>query len=156
MTGVRSLFPRASFVGFDHFLAEVDIAAKQASENYPPHNIVKVTVDDYLIEMAVAGFSQEELTVEVKDRSLTVKGDHISKGREFIHRGISTKKFKRIFRLSEFTKVIGADLVDGILVIKLKVVLPEEKRPRKIEIHKHDTYEVTENEKIDVETTQES
>ena len=72
MTGVRSLFPRASFVGFDHFLAEVDIAAKQASENYPPHNIVKVTVDDYLIEMAVAGFSQEELTVEVKDRSLTV------------------------------------------------------------------------------------
>ena len=99
---------------------------------------------------------QEELTVEVKDRSLTVKGDHISKGREFIHRGISTKKFKRIFRLSEFTKVVGADLVDGILVIKLKVVLPEEKRPRKIEIHKHDTYEVTENEKIDVETTQES
>ena len=134
----------------------MDIAAKQASENYPPHNIVKVTVDDYLIEMAVAGFSQEELTVEVKDRSLTVKGDHISKGREFIHRGISTKKFKRIFRLSEFTKVVGADLVDGILVIKLKVVLPEEKRPRKIEIHKHDTYEVTENEKIDVETTQES
>jgi len=149
MTGVRSLFPRASFVGFDHFLAEVDLAAKQASENYPPHNVVKESDTNYLIEMAVAGFSQDELAVEVVGRTLTVTGEHVSRNREFIHRGISTKKFKRVFRLSEFTQVIGADLVDGILAIKLEVVLPEEKRPRKISINKPISNEVK-NEKITV------
>ena len=79
MTGVRSLFPRASFVGFDHFLAEVDMAAKQASENYPPHNVVKVTDVEYLIEMAVAGFSQDELGIEVVGSTLTVTGEHVTK-----------------------------------------------------------------------------
>lgn len=146
MTGVRSLLPRASFVGFDNFLAEVDMAAKQARDNYPPHNVVKYSDDDYNIELAVAGFTQQELTVDVKDRTLTVSGDHISRGREFIHRGISTKKFKRTFRLSEYTQVVGADLVDGILVIKLKVVVPEDQRPRSIEIKKHDNYEEIINE----------
>jgi len=152
MTGVRSLFPRASFVGFDHFLAEVDMAAKQAKDNYPPHNIVKYTDDDYHIELAVAGFSQNELNVDVKDRTLTVTGEHQTRGREFIHRGISTKKFKRVFRLSEYTQVVGADLVDGILVIKLKVVVPEDQRPRSIEIKKHDNYEEIINENTSEKT----
>ena len=135
MTGVRSLFPRASFVGFDHFLSEIDTAAKQAIDNYPPHNIVKTSEKDYQIELAVAGFSLNELNVDVLGRTLTVEGDHISKGREYIHRGISTKKFKRVFRLSEYTHVTGADLVEGLLVIKLELILPEEKRPRKIDIN---------------------
>ena len=92
----------------------------------------------------MAGFSQDELEVDVKERTLTVKGDHITKGREFIHRGISTKKFRRTFRLSEYVEVHGADLVDGVLAIDLKIVVPEEMRPRKINIGKseetkHDT-----------------
>ena len=74
------------------------------------------------------------MSVEVKDRTLTVAGDHKSKGREFIHRGISTKKFKRTFRLSEHVQVHGADIQDGILAIELKYVIPEEMRPRKINI----------------------
>ena len=61
-------------------------------------------------------------------------GEHVSKGREFIHRGISTKKFKRTFRLSEHVNVNGADIQDGILAIELKYVIPEEMRPRKINI----------------------
>jgi len=65
---------------------------------------------------------------------LTVKGEHVSKGREFIHRGISTKKFKRTFRLSEHVNVNGADIQDGILAIELQYVIPEEMRPRKINI----------------------
>ena len=84
----------------------------------------------------MAGFSQDELEVDVKERTLTVKGDHITKGREFIHRGISTKKFRRTFRLSEYVEVHGADLVDGVLAIDLKIVVPEEMRPRKINIGK--------------------
>ena len=134
MTGVKTLFPRASFVGFDHLFDELDRVARHANDHYPPHNIVKVSDHDYQIELAVAGFTRDELVIEVNDRTLTVRGEHVSKGREYIHKGISAKKFNRNFRLSEYVEVHGADLVDGILAIQLKVVLPEEKRPRKINI----------------------
>mgnify|MGYP003780199731 FL=1 len=134
MTGVKTLFPRASFVGFDHLFDELDRVARHANDHYPPHNIVKVSDHDYQIELAVAGFARDELVIEVNDRTLTVRGEHVSKGREYIHKGISAKKFNRNFRLSEYVEVHGADLVDGILAIQLKVVLPEEKRPRKINI----------------------
>jgi molecular chaperone IbpA len=144
MTGLQTLFPRSSFVGFDHLFNELEFTARHAQDNYPPHNIIKTSDQDYLIEMAVAGFSRDELSVEVKDRTLTVTGEHVSKGRDFIHRGISTKKFKRTFRLSEHVQVHGADIQDGILAIELKYVIPEEMRPRKITIGKfneveHDT-----------------
>lgn len=134
MTGINTLFPRSSFVGFDHLLNELDHVARHANDHYPPHNIIKTGDTDYLIELAVAGFTREELSVEVKDRTLTITGEHESKGREYVHRGISTKKFKRTFRLSEHVQVHGADLVDGILAIELKYSIPEEMRPRKIEI----------------------
>ena len=134
MTGLQTLFPRSSFVGFDHLFNELEWTAKHSKDHYPPHNIIKKGESQFLIEIAVAGFSKDELTVEVKDRTLTVTGEHVSKGREFIHRGISTKKFKRTFRLSEHVEVHGADIQDGILAIDLKYVIPEEMRPRKINI----------------------
>src|SRR5210317_744299 len=140
MTGVQSLFPRSSFVGFDHLFNELDYVTKHAQDNYPPHNVLKTGDTDYLIELAVAGFSRDELTVEVKDRTLTVIGEHVSKGREYIHRGISTKKFKRTFRLSEHVHVNGADLVDGVLSVELKYVVPEELRPRRIEIGHYEEF----------------
>ena len=138
MTGLTTLFHRSSFVGFDHLFNELEYTAKHSNDHYPPHNIIKTSESDYLIELAVAGFSQDELTVEVKDRTLTVTGEHVSKGRNFIHRGISTKKFKRTFRLSEHVNVHGADIQDGILAIELKYVIPEEMRPRKISIGKNE------------------
>ena len=134
MTGLQTLFPRSSFVGFDHLFNELEFTAKHAQDHYPPHNIIKAGESDYLIELAVAGFSQDEINVEVKDRTLTVTGEHVSKGREFIHRGISTKKFKRTFRLSEHVEVNGANILDGILAIQLQYVIPESMRPRKINI----------------------
>ena len=134
MTSIQTLFPRSSFVGFDHLFNELEWTAKHAGDHYPPHNILKTSDTEYLIELAVAGFSKEELSVEVKERTLTVTGEHQSKGREYIHRGISTKKFKRTFRLSEHVHVNGADLQDGVLSVELKYVVPEELRPRKIEI----------------------
>tara|TARA_R110000796_G_scaffold59802_2_gene138023 strand:- start:1554 stop:2042 length:489 start_codon:yes stop_codon:yes gene_type:complete len=138
MTGLHTLFPRSSFVGFDHLFTELEFTAKHAQDHYPPHNIIKANESEYLIELAIAGFTKDEISVEVKDRTLTVTGEHISKGREFIHRGISTKKFKRTFRLSEHVNVNGADIQDGILAIKLKYIVPEEMRPRKIQIGKHE------------------
>ena len=133
--GVHSLFPRSAFVGFDHLFDELDRVARHANDNYPPHNIVKVDDTNYLIELAVAGFARDELEIEVKDRSLRVSGKHQNRGREYIHNGISAKKFDKTFRLSEYVQVNGADLEDGILAIKLEVVVPEEMRPRKIDIN---------------------
>ena len=133
--GVHTLFPRSAFVGFDHLFDELDRVARNANDQYPPHNIVKIDDHNYLIELAVAGFSREELDVFVKDRSLRVVGKHENRGRDYIHRGISTKRFEKIFRLSEYVQVNGADLTDGILAVQLEVVVPEEMRPRQIEIN---------------------
>ena len=141
MTGVQQLFPRSSFVGFDHLMNELDHVARHANDHYPPHNIIRTGENDYLIELAVAGFRRDELEIEVKDRTLRVMGEHKSQGRDYIHRGISTKKFQRTFRLSEYVQVSGADLVDGVLAVELKVVIPEEMRPRKIEIGKFNEVE---------------
>jgi molecular chaperone IbpA len=138
MTNLKAntLFPRSSFVGFDHLFQELDWVAKHATDTYPPHNIVKVSDDDYLIEIAVAGFTMDDLGIEQDERTLTVTGEKVKSDEEpsYIHKGISQKKFKRVFRLSEYVHVDGASLKDGILAITLKFELPEEKRPRKIEI----------------------
>tara|TARA_S200002703_G_C3678032_1_gene208237 strand:- start:61 stop:531 length:471 start_codon:yes stop_codon:yes gene_type:complete len=134
MTGLHTLFPRSSFVGFDHLFKELEFTATHANDHYPPHNIIKAGDTEYLIELAIAGFSKDEISVEVKDRTLTVTGEHKSKGREYIHRGISSKKFKRTFRLSEHVNVNGADITDGILAIQLEYLIPEAMRPRKINI----------------------
>ena len=130
----RNIFPRSAFIGFDHLFNELDFATKHAHDHYPPHNIVKESDLEYLIEIAVAGFSMDDLTIEQKERSLTVTGERKSKGREVIHRGISTKRFKRTFRLSEYVEITGATLRDGLLAISLKIEIPEEKRPRQINI----------------------
>ena len=136
-------FPRSAFVGFDHIFKELEEMTKHASDHYPPHNIIKDEDMKYRIEIATAGFKEEELSVELKDGILEVNGDHTPRGLEFIHKGISTRKFHRSFRLSEYTQVTGASLENGILAIHLEVVLPEEKKPRKIAINNHS--EVTKN-----------
>jgi len=136
-------FPRSAFVGFDHIFKELEEMTKHASDHYPPHNIIKDEGMKYRIEIATAGFKEEELSVELKDGILEVNGDHTPRGLEFIHKGISTRKFHRSFRLSEYTQVTGASLENGILAINLEVVLPDEKKPRKIPINNH--HEVTKN-----------
>ena len=136
-------FPRSAFVGFDHIFKELEEMTKHASDHYPPHNIIKDEDMKYRIEVATAGFKEEELKIELKDGILEVNGDHTPRGLEFIHKGISTRKFHRSFRLSEYTQVTGASLENGILAIHLEVVLPEEKKPRKIEINNRS--EVTTN-----------
>ena len=136
-------FPRSAFVGFDHIFKELEDMTKHAADHYPPHNIIKDEDMKYRIEIATAGFKEEELSVELKDGVLHVNGDHTPRGLEFVHKGISTRKFHRSFRLSEYTQVTGASLENGILAIHLEVVLPEEKKPRKIAINNHS--EVTKN-----------
>ena len=133
-------FPRSHFIGFDHVWNEIERLADVADNKlYPPHNVVKHSESTYTIELALAGYKKEDLQVELKEGILVITGDNRStvdteEGREYLHRGISGKKFTRTFRLSEHVVVDGADFVDGLLVIDLQVVIPEEKRPRNIPI----------------------
>ena len=129
--------PRSLFIGFEPILNELERihTAGRIQDNYPPHNVVKVDDENFIIELAVAGFSQDDIHVEVKDGILLIKAEKAEKDeREYAHKGISSRKFEKSFRLSEFVVIDGADLKDGILVVYARVELPEEKRPRKIQL----------------------
>ena len=137
MTG-DFVFPRNAFLGFDHIFDALQNIHVHANDGYPPHNVVKIDgeVPSYSIEMAVAGFSKKDISIEVKEHILTIKGNR-EKRREndaYVHKGISNRKFEKSFRLSEYTEVTGADMTDGILTVNLEVILPEEKQPRTINI----------------------
>ena len=137
MTG-DFVFPRNAFLGFDHIFDALQNIHVHANDGYPPHNVVKIdgAVPSYSIEMAVAGFSKKDISIEVKEHILTIKGNR-EKRREndaYVHKGISARKFEKSFRLSEYTEVTGADMTDGILTVNLEVILPEEKQPRTINI----------------------
>jgi molecular chaperone IbpA len=139
MTGTFA-FPRNAFLGFDHIFDQLDNIHSHAKDTYPPHNVVKEEELKYTLEMAVAGFKQEHIDIEVKDHILSIKGDRPARREQtkYVHKGISARNWKKSFRLSEYTEVTGADLTDGILTVGLEVVLPEEKRPRKISIRKNE------------------
>jgi len=140
MTGKFTGYPRNGFIGFDHIFADLERIHNQAKDTYPPHNVVKVDDLKFTVEIAVAGFSQDHIDIEVKDHVLTITGDRPQRRDQdmYVHKGISARKFKKSFRLSEYTEVIGADLLDGILTVDLEVVLPKEKQPRKISIGKNE------------------
>ena len=132
-------FPRSSFVGFDKLFDELTRAQLGAqNNNYPPHNVVKVDEDNFIIELAIAGFKSEDLDIQLKDSILTVTGKKEDE-REYYHKGISSREFVRTFTLGEYVEVTGATLVDGILSINLERVVPEEERPKKIEINQNST-----------------
>lgn len=123
------------FIGFDRLLNKAQSYAPSQT-NYPPYNIVKVDEDNYVIELAVAGFFEDELDIEIKDGILYVEG---KKGEndetaQYLHKGISARQFKRSFTLSDTIVVRGADLSQGILTIDLENIIPEDKKPRKIAI----------------------
>lgn len=127
-------FPTSSFVGFEHMFDELQRIAP-ATNNYPPHNIVQIDEDNYLIEIAVAGFKKEDIDIQLKDSILTVKGTK-EDTRTYSHKGISSRDFTRTFTLGKYVQINGANLEDGILAIQLERVVPEEERPRVIEIGK--------------------
>jgi len=131
-------FPRSHFIGFDHVWNEIERLSDMTDNKlYPPHNVVKYSEEHFSVELALAGYDEENLEVEVRDGLLVVSAEIIKQEpRECLHKGISQKKFRRTFRLSEHVVVDGATFKDGLLVIDLRVELPKEKRPRLIEIKK--------------------
>ena len=135
MTGTF-MFPRNAFLGFDHLFDELEQITNHAKDTYPPHNVIKADEMKYDIELAIAGFSKDDITIELKEHVLSIKGDREQRRDQdkYVHKGISGRKFYKSFRLSEYAEVTGADLTDGILTVNIEVVLPEEKRPQKISI----------------------
>ena len=140
MTNTHFAFPRNAFLGFDHIFSELESIHKHAKDHYPPHNVVKDSEHKYTLELAVAGFKEEHIDIEVKDHVLYIKGDRPARRNAdmYVHKGISARNWNKSFRLSEYTEVTGANLKDGILTVKLEVILPEEKRPRKININQNE------------------
>jgi molecular chaperone IbpA len=125
-----------SIVGFDRLANLLDAASVDSAQGYPPYNIERTGENDYLIEIAVAGFKPAELTIEVKENLLTVQGQKAANEdtRRFLHRGLAERNFKRRFQLADYVVVKDAQLVDGLLSVSLRRELPEQLKPRQIEI----------------------
>ena len=128
-----------SAVGFDRISRMIDTAYKvdERAVGYPPYNIAKLSEDNYEITMAVAGFKLSELNVVAEQNTLTVTGASLEKddvSKQFLHRGIATRSFERKFSIADHVKVVDAQLLDGLLTLKLVREIPEASKPKKIVI----------------------
>jgi molecular chaperone IbpA len=128
-----------STVGFDRLLNLLDSVPgfdQMPAAGFPPYNIEQLGESQYRITMAVAGFAQDEISVDVKEQTLSVSGTKKAeeKERKYLHRGIAARSFERRFQLSDHVEVKGADLADGLLNIDLVRNVPERLKPRTIAI----------------------
>ena len=127
-------------IGFDNMFDEIlRMNAQQTNTNYPPYNIVQINEDEYTISIAVAGFSQDELSITKEKNILVVEGKHTETVEEeetkYLHKGISERNFRREFQLAEHVVGIYSTLELGILSIHLKREVPEEQKPMTIAIN---------------------
>ena len=123
-------------VGFDRVFDNLNryVDNNQQSTGFPPYNIRKEGDYNYVIEMALAGFGKDDIEVEISEQTLSVRSDKKDEDAENLYRGISYRKFDRKFTLSEDIVVNGAKLENGMLTIDLERIVPEEKKPRLIEV----------------------
>ena len=127
-----------SSVGFDQIANMMDrvLSNEGSTPSYPPYNIEKTAEDAYRISIAVAGFSDADLSVEVREKSLIVSARKANEdeGKTYLHRGIATRAFERRFHLADHVQVTGANHIDGMLHIELERQVPEALKPRQIQI----------------------
>lgn len=122
------------FIGFDRMLNRMQ-APTPGQSNYPPYNIIKTDDNNYELQLAIAGFKYDDLEITLEDGKLTIAGNQtVEPSADYIHKGISARNFSREFTLMDTIIVNGATLEDGILTVQLENVIPEEKKPRKIDI----------------------
>lgn len=144
-----------SSIGFDRMLNALETANSVDNiETWPPYDIVKLGDDDYRITIAVAGFSSSDLTISQEHNMLLVTGQKANKDKDnvqYLHRGIAGRAFRRRFELADYVRVEDAHLTNGLLTINLKRELPEEMKPRRIEILTGDAASCAEMKQIEVE-----
>ena len=138
-----------STIGFDHLFNLLDSASKlDAGPAYPPFNIERLGENEYRISIAVAGFSEDDLEVEVKENLLSVRGNKAetasNDNRQFLHQGIAGRSFERRFQLADHVVIGAAKLQNGLLEIELKREIPESLKPRKISIDAGTTAKILE------------
>ena len=127
-------------LGFESIFDEVEKLLnsdfKNTTTSFPPHNILKLDDNHYVVELAVAGFSKEDIEVSVNDGELVIKGNKEDKTveGEYLHKGIGLRSFTKTLRIADTVEVRGAEYKDGILKVGLENVIPDHKKPRKIEI----------------------
>lgn len=125
-----------STVGYDRLFNLLDTVADNGQTGYPPYNIEKTGDDAYLITVAVAGFAEDELSIEARDGQLVVSGKKSATEREpsYLHRGIATRAFEKRFQLADHVRALGARTENGLLHIELVREVPEALKPRRVEI----------------------
>ena len=124
-------------IGFDSIFEDIHrLASVTGKDNYPPYNVIKIDDDHFFIELALAGIPRDALDIEVDQNQLTISTDKAESDEEleYLHKGISQRGFSRSFTLADHVVVKGADMIDGVLKISLERQLPEELKPRKIDI----------------------
>ena len=129
-----------SFIGSDHLATLIDAANRaEKQSSYPPYNIELLDENKYRITMAVAGFRQDDINIEMLENTLTITGNKASSAtseneRTYLHKGISDRSFERKFQLGDNVKVLGADIEHGLLHIDMERIIPEAQKPRQIKI----------------------
>jgi molecular chaperone IbpA len=127
-------------VGFDSMFDRIEEILRinsQHQTNYPPYNMIKYDDNKYAVEIAIAGFKQNEVYIEVKENQLSIEGKQaevVDDTREYVHRGISGRDFVRMFTLADHVEVVGARQENGILTIDLERKIPDEKKAKVIPI----------------------
>lgn len=137
MTYTSALANDPMFLGFDRIFDRMHTLNRieQNQGKYPPYNIIKSGENHYKVEMAIAGFTQDDLDITVEDGVMTIVGNkEQDDDAEYLHKGIGSRSFKRTFTLADTIVVQDAELKDGILHVHLENVIPDEKKPRKIAI----------------------
>ena len=129
-----------SAIGFDRMAALLDSASVESKPSYPPYNIELVEENHYRISMAVAGFSEDEMSISSEQNTLVISGKQSADGdKKFLYQGIAARNFERKFQLAEHVKVTSASLVNGLLHVELEREIPEALKPRTIAINNGNT-----------------
>ena len=135
VTTTLDLFNDPFFIGFNRELVRLNTAHKTNSQTYPPYDLLKLDEDTYRISLAIAGFSKEDINLSVDNGTLIIKGEIVEViDAEIVHKGIAGRKFTRTFALGEYMEVTGAEMKDGMLHINVDRIIPEDKKPKTIEI----------------------
>jgi molecular chaperone IbpA len=130
-----AIFNDPFFIGFNRNLTQLNNVYNTNKQSYPPYDLLKLDEDTYRLSLAVAGFTKEDIGVNVDNGTLVIKGEITEvTDAEVVHKGIAGRKFTRSFALGEYMEVTGADLKDGMLNISIDRVVPEEKKPKVIKI----------------------
>jgi molecular chaperone IbpA len=128
-----------ALIGFDRLFDDFENRwANSVQTNYPPHNVVKTGDNTYEIQLAVSGFDKDEITVEVDQDRLLIRGESLTTTepttRVYLHRGLATRDFQKVFPLAEHVEVRSSSIKNGILTVYLERIVPETLKPRRIEI----------------------